>query len=49
MMVNRNEGTQFEIINEDDNQVEVSFTRSWDTSLQGKFVPLNIDKRCMKQ
>ncbi|XP_042445380.1 probable rhamnogalacturonate lyase B [Zingiber officinale] len=39
------EGTRFQIITQDDNQVEVSFTRRWDTSLQGKFVPLHIDKR----
>ncbi|URE35677.1 Rhamnogalacturonate lyase [Musa troglodytarum] len=39
------QGTHFEIIHEDENQVEVSFTRNWDPSLQGKLVPLNIDKR----
>ncbi|WOL18187.1 putative rhamnogalacturonate lyase B isoform X1 [Canna indica] len=39
------QGTQFEIIYEDENQVEVSFTRKWDPSFQGKLVPLNIDKR----
>lgn len=30
---------------ETEEQVEVSFSRPWDPSLQGKFVPLNIDKR----
>ncbi|URE16593.1 Rhamnogalacturonate lyase [Musa troglodytarum] len=39
------QGTHFEIIHEDENQVEVSFTRNWDPSLRGKLVPLNIDKR----
>ncbi|KAF3324877.1 Rhamnogalacturonate lyase [Carex littledalei] len=38
-------GTNFSIITQDDDQVEVSFTRTWDPSLQGKLVPLNIDKR----
>ncbi|KAJ3692874.1 hypothetical protein LUZ60_011969 [Juncus effusus] len=38
-------GTKFSIIQQDDDQVEVSFTRMWDPSLQGKAVPLNIDKR----
>ena len=28
-------------------QVELSFTRMWDHSLEGKFVPLNIDKRSL--
>ncbi|XP_022636470.1 rhamnogalacturonate lyase B-like isoform X2 [Vigna radiata var. radiata] len=30
---------------ENEDQVEVSFTRKWDVSLEGKLVPLNIDKR----
>lgn len=38
-------GTNFSIVTQDDDQVEVSFTRTWDPSLQGKLVPLNIDKR----
>ncbi|KAH7669403.1 Rhamnogalacturonate lyase protein [Dioscorea alata] len=38
-------GTEFNIILEDENQVEVSFTRKWDPSLKGTLVPLNIDKR----
>ncbi|KAK9097008.1 hypothetical protein Sjap_022505 [Stephania japonica] len=38
-------GTKFSIIVENEDQVEVSFTRTWDPSLKGKAVPLNIDKR----
>ncbi|XP_047054495.1 probable rhamnogalacturonate lyase B isoform X1 [Lolium rigidum] len=38
-------GTDFRIIYHDENQAEVSFTRSWDPSLEGKAVPLIIDKR----
>ncbi|KAJ4774966.1 Rhamnogalacturonate lyase [Rhynchospora pubera] len=38
-------GTYFSIVAQDDDHVEVSFTRMWDPSLQGKLVPLNIDKR----
>ncbi|GMP45676.1 hypothetical protein CsSME_00014123 [Camellia sinensis var. sinensis] len=38
-------GTKFEVIVETEEQVEVSFSRPWDPSLQGKLVPLNIDKR----
>uniref|UniRef100_A0ACD5ZTR1 Uncharacterized protein n=1 Tax=Avena sativa TaxID=4498 RepID=A0ACD5ZTR1_AVESA len=38
-------GTDFRIIHHDENQAEVSFTRSWDPSLEGKAVPLIIDKR----
>lgn len=30
---------------ENEDQVEISFTRTWDSSLEGKLVPLNIDKR----
>ncbi|CAN0889541.1 hypothetical protein LINGRAHAP2_LOCUS16121 [Linum grandiflorum] len=33
------------IITEKEEQVEVSFTRKWNSSLEGKPVPLNIDKR----
>lgn len=39
------EGTKFEVLVENEEQVELSFTRTWDTSLEGKLVPLNIDKR----
>ncbi|GLT60576.1 hypothetical protein SLA2020_333370 [Shorea laevis] len=38
-------GTKFQVIVENEEQVEVSFTRKWDSSLEGKRVPLNIDKR----
>ncbi|KAF7095679.1 hypothetical protein CFC21_097793 [Triticum aestivum] len=38
-------GTEFRIIHHDENQAEVSFTRSWDPSQEGKAVPLIIDKR----
>ncbi|KAJ8440089.1 hypothetical protein Cgig2_025288 [Carnegiea gigantea] len=37
--------TSFKVIVEDEEMVEVSFTRTWDASLEGKLVPLNIDKR----
>ncbi|CAK9186563.1 unnamed protein product [Ilex paraguariensis] len=37
--------TDFKVIMETEEQVEVSFSRPWDPSLQGKLVPLNIDKR----
>ncbi|CAI0549647.1 unnamed protein product [Linum tenue] len=36
----RIKGTSFEVITETEDQVEVSFTRTWDPSLQGKQVPL---------
>ncbi|KAL6297194.1 hypothetical protein ACE6H2_005336 [Prunus campanulata] len=38
-------GTSFRVIVDNEEQVEVSFTRMWDPSLEGKYVPLNIDKR----
>ncbi|KAF9608237.1 hypothetical protein IFM89_008192 [Coptis chinensis] len=38
-------GTAFKVIEENEDQVEISFTRLWDPSLKGKQVPLNIDKR----
>ncbi|KAH0989074.1 hypothetical protein GBA52_000557 [Prunus armeniaca] len=38
-------GTEFEVIVESEEQVEVSFTRKWNPSQEGKLVPLNIDKR----
>ncbi|KAK4274200.1 hypothetical protein QN277_017463 [Acacia crassicarpa] len=38
-------GTEFQVIVENEEQVELSFTRTWDASLEGKLVPLNIDKR----
>ncbi|KAF6166742.1 hypothetical protein GIB67_005618 [Kingdonia uniflora] len=39
------QGTSFKVIMENKDQVEISFTRTWDLSLQGKYAPLNIDKR----
>ncbi|KAI4389483.1 hypothetical protein MLD38_001705 [Melastoma candidum] len=38
-------GTSFRVIVENEEQVELSFLRMWDSSLEGKLVPLNIDKR----
>ncbi|KAJ7958892.1 Rhamnogalacturonate lyase family protein [Quillaja saponaria] len=38
-------GTCFRVIIENQEQVELSFSRMWDPSLEGKYVPLNIDKR----
>ncbi|CAJ1973981.1 unnamed protein product [Sphenostylis stenocarpa] len=38
-------GTSFQVMVENEDQVELSFTRTWDVSLEGKLVPLNIDKR----
>ncbi|KAL3655230.1 hypothetical protein CASFOL_001016 [Castilleja foliolosa] len=38
--------TNFKVITESDEQVELSFSRQWDPSVhRGKLVPLNIDKR----
>ncbi|KAJ4701498.1 Rhamnogalacturonate lyase family protein [Melia azedarach] len=39
------QGTSFNVIVENEDQVEISFTRTWDSSQEGKLVPLNIDKR----
>nr|XP_027091605.1 probable rhamnogalacturonate lyase B [Coffea arabica] len=41
------EGTTFRVVVETDEQVELSFTRMWDPSLQGDHAPLSIDKRFM--
>lgn len=38
-------GTSLRVVVENEDQVELSFTRMWDPSLEGKSVPLNIDKR----
>ncbi|XVE95155.1 hypothetical protein REPUB_Repub02eG0072100 [Reevesia pubescens] len=38
-------GAKFRVIVENEEQVEISFTRAWSSSLEGKHVPLNIDKR----
>ncbi|KAL4558971.1 hypothetical protein LXL04_031097 [Taraxacum kok-saghyz] len=37
--------TNFTVITESEEVVEISFFRPWDPSLKGKFAPLNIDKR----
>lgn len=41
----RIKATTFNVIKETEEQVEVSFSRPWDPSMQGKLIPLNIDKR----
>ncbi|PWA71113.1 rhamnogalacturonate lyase [Artemisia annua] len=38
-------GTTFEVIVETEDQVELSFSRTWNSSLEGKLVPLKFDKR----
>ncbi|XP_057975101.1 probable rhamnogalacturonate lyase B isoform X2 [Malania oleifera] len=38
-------GTSFRVVVENEEQVELSFAKKWDPSLEGKLVPLNIDKR----
>lgn len=39
------EGTSIRVVVENEEQVELSFTRIWNVSLQGKQAPLKIDKR----
>ncbi|XP_024026671.1 probable rhamnogalacturonate lyase B [Morus notabilis] len=41
----RIQGTKFKVIVENEEQVEISFTRNWNPSLEGQLVPLNIDIR----
>ncbi|THU63925.1 hypothetical protein C4D60_Mb01t20990 [Musa balbisiana] len=41
----RIQGTEFDVVQQDANQAEVSFRTQWDPSHRGKLVPLNIDKR----
>jgi len=36
---------RFLIIYHGENQAEISINRNWDPSVEGKAVPLNIDKR----
>ncbi|XVF36559.1 hypothetical protein REPUB_Repub19eG0068000 [Reevesia pubescens] len=38
-------GTSFKVVVENEDQVEISSTRTWDFSLEGNVVPLNFDKR----
>ncbi|KAF2323960.1 hypothetical protein GH714_004794 [Hevea brasiliensis] len=42
---NMMDGTSFKVILQNEEQIELSFTRTWNSSLHGKIVPLNIDKR----
>ncbi|XP_060199110.1 probable rhamnogalacturonate lyase B isoform X2 [Lycium barbarum] len=37
--------TTYKVILETDDQIELSFSRTWDVSLQDELIPLNIDKR----
>lgn len=43
--IDRLEGTNMTLVVQNEDMVELSFTRTWDPSLQGKVVPLNFDKR----
>ncbi|CAL1395543.1 unnamed protein product [Linum trigynum] len=43
--LDRLEGKNLTVITEEEEQVELSFTRKWSSELQGKPVPLDIDKR----
>ncbi|CAN1131704.1 Rhamnogalacturonate lyase [Linum perenne] len=43
--LDRMECEKLSIITEDEEQVELSFTRKWNSSIEGKHVPLDIDKR----
>ncbi|WJX93513.1 rhamnogalacturonan endolyase [Trifolium repens] len=38
-------GTNFSVIAADENMVELSFSKSWTSSMMGTDVPINIDKR----
>ncbi|XP_048334789.2 probable rhamnogalacturonate lyase B [Ziziphus jujuba] len=41
----RLQGTKFKIVKEDENQVEISFRKSWNVSYDGTSIPINVDKR----
>lgn len=41
----RLDGTNVYVVREEDDQVELSFVRTWNSSDSG--LPLNIDKRCI--
>lgn len=41
----RLEGTKFEVVVQTEDQIELSFTRTWNFSLEGTVIPLNVDKR----
>ncbi|XP_057794194.1 uncharacterized protein LOC131010607 isoform X2 [Salvia miltiorrhiza] len=38
-------GTEFQVVVQNEEQIEISFTRKWDRSLLGQHAPLSIDKR----
>ncbi|XP_056851740.1 uncharacterized protein LOC130500808 [Raphanus sativus] len=38
-------GEKFKIISQTSEQVEISFSKTWDTSKRGSTIPLNVDKR----
>ncbi|CAA0396356.1 unnamed protein product [Arabidopsis thaliana] len=41
----RIKGTSFEVVVENEELVEISFSRKWDSSLQDSIAPINVDKR----
>ncbi|XP_054808091.1 probable rhamnogalacturonate lyase B isoform X2 [Prosopis cineraria] len=41
----RIDGTKFSIVAADKNQVEISFMRTWTSSMEGKSAPINVDQR----
>ncbi|XP_062144079.1 rhamnogalacturonate lyase B-like isoform X2 [Alnus glutinosa] len=41
----RTVGANFTVLTQNEDQIELSFSKIWDISLRGKSVPLNIDKR----
>ncbi|KAJ7953493.1 Rhamnogalacturonate lyase family protein [Quillaja saponaria] len=41
----RIKGTNFSIVMENEDQVEVSFLKTWKSSMEGSSIPVNIDKR----
>lgn len=43
--VDKFQGAKYEVIKADKNLAEISFSRTWDVSMNGKTIPLNIDKR----
>ncbi|KAJ8765523.1 hypothetical protein K2173_014645 [Erythroxylum novogranatense] len=45
IIFDRLRGTKYSIIEEDEEQVEVSFSKTWDVSVGKDAVPLNVDKR----
>ncbi|KAK4803060.1 hypothetical protein SAY86_001263 [Trapa natans] len=44
-VLDRLEGTELEVVVQNEEQVELSFTRSWNFSLSETVVPMNVDKR----